>query len=155
MISWGKKHTALFQTHNSEKSFFFSMLIRVFAQLYTNTWQGGGTLYPPCYVFAYICANTRTISLKKLDFSQLWVWKRAVCFLFQKIISFRREKKLSDISKFHKGWPLQAGSNASLPTKYFKRQTLCWKVLGIQTSWILLNMVNHSTSSHFQQELDP
>ena len=31
----------------------------------------GGTLCPPCYVFAYICANTRTSPLKKLDFSQL------------------------------------------------------------------------------------
>ena len=31
---------------------------------------GGGTLFPlPCYVFAYISANTRTSSLKKLDFS--------------------------------------------------------------------------------------
>ena len=28
-------------------------------------WPGGGTLCPPCYVFAYICANTRTSLLKK------------------------------------------------------------------------------------------
>ena len=32
---------------------------------------GGGTLCPPCHVFAYIWANTRTSALKKLDFSQL------------------------------------------------------------------------------------
>ena len=48
--------------------------------------RGGGTLCPPCYVFAYNCANTRTSPLKKLDFSQLWVWKRVV---LGKFISFR------------------------------------------------------------------
>ena len=32
---------------------------------------GGDTLCPPCHVFAYICTNTRTTALKKLDFSQL------------------------------------------------------------------------------------
>ena len=53
---------------------------------------GGGTLCPPCYVFAYFCANTHTSSLKKLDFSQLWVWKRAVHFLPRKVISFRWKK---------------------------------------------------------------
>ena len=31
---------------------------------------GGGTLCPPCHVFVYISANTRTSALKKLDFSQ-------------------------------------------------------------------------------------
>ena len=30
---------------------------------------GGGTLCPPCHVFAYNCSNTRTSTLKKLDFS--------------------------------------------------------------------------------------
>ena len=39
MISWGKKHTALFQTHNWEKSSFFSTLVLVFATVYANTWQ--------------------------------------------------------------------------------------------------------------------
>ena len=34
---WGKKRTALFQTHNREKSSFFNMLVRVFAQLCANT----------------------------------------------------------------------------------------------------------------------
>ena len=53
---------------------------------------GGGTLCPPCHVFAYICANTHTRALKKLDFSQLWVWKRAVHFLPRKVISFRWKK---------------------------------------------------------------
>ena len=36
----GKKCTALFQTHNWEKSSFFNMLVRLFAQIYANTWQG-------------------------------------------------------------------------------------------------------------------
>ena len=35
IISWGKKHTALFQTHNWEKPSFFNTLVN--AQLYGNT----------------------------------------------------------------------------------------------------------------------
>ena len=31
----------------------------------------GGTLCPPCHVFAYISANMHTSALKKLDFSHL------------------------------------------------------------------------------------
>ena len=45
-ISCGKKHTVLFQTHNWEKSSFFSRLIRVFSRLYPNTWQGGHNVPP-------------------------------------------------------------------------------------------------------------
>ena len=52
----------------------------------------GGTLCPPYHVFAYICANTRTSALKKLDFSRLWVWKRAIHFLPHKVFSFRWKK---------------------------------------------------------------
>ena len=37
---WGKKHTALFQTYNWEKSSFFILLVSVYAQIYANTWQG-------------------------------------------------------------------------------------------------------------------
>ena len=37
----GKKCTALFHTHNWEKSKFLNALVRVFAQIYTNTLQGG------------------------------------------------------------------------------------------------------------------
>ena len=32
---------------------------------------GGGTFCPPCHVFAYTGANTRTRAMKKLDFSPL------------------------------------------------------------------------------------
>ena len=42
-----KKCTALFQTHNWEKSSFFNALVRVFAQIYANTWQGGHNVPPP------------------------------------------------------------------------------------------------------------
>ena len=43
----GKKCTALFHTHNWEKSSFFNALVRVFAQIYANTWQGGHNVpYP-------------------------------------------------------------------------------------------------------------
>ena len=51
--------------------------------------------------------------------------------------------------KFHKGGPLQTGLNALRPTKKFKSQTLFWRVPGIQSSWILLNMVKHSLVSNF------
>ena len=37
ITSWGKKCTALFQTHNWEKSSFFNELVRVFAQKYAST----------------------------------------------------------------------------------------------------------------------
>ena len=50
--------------------------------------RGGGTLCPPCHIFVYICANKSTSALKKLDFSQLWVWKRVVHFLPRQVISF-------------------------------------------------------------------
>ena len=33
IILWDKKHTALFQTHVWESQFFFSALVRVFAQM--------------------------------------------------------------------------------------------------------------------------
>ena len=109
-------------------------------QLLTLNTPTGATMCPPCHIFVYNRANTRTSVLKKLDFSQLWVWKRAVRFSPHEIISFRRKKKTSsEIPKFHKAGPLQTGSNASQPS-----QTLFWRVVGIQTSWILLNMVNHS-----------
>ena len=39
--------------------------------------------------------------------------------------------------------------------KKFNSESLFLWVLGIQTSWILLNMVNHSLVSHFQKELEP
>ena len=51
---------------------------------------GGSHCAPPLYhVFVYICANTRTNVLTKLDFSRLRVWKRAVRFLSNEINSFR------------------------------------------------------------------
>ena len=79
-----------------------------------------------------------------LDFSQLWVWKRAVRFLPHEVISFRQKKwSLSEILK------LQTGSKASGSTWKFQIQTFFQKVQGVQTSWILLNMVHYSTTSHF------
>ena len=33
---WGKMNTALFQTHNWEKSSFFNTLVRIFARLFTD-----------------------------------------------------------------------------------------------------------------------
>ena len=82
--------------------------------------------------------------LKKLDFSQLWVWKRAVCFLPHKIISFQQKNiKLVRNTEIKAG-PSQTGSNASFPTNHFNSQTYFLRVLGILTSWILFNMANHN-----------
>ena len=130
---------------SSSTAIMQSFDIQFYSHLLTLLQDGGGAYMPPCHVFAYICANTRTSVLKKLDFSQLWVWKRAVHFLPSKVISFRWEKKSSsEIPKFHKGGPLRIGSNAFLTNKSFKSLKLFWRVLGIQTSWILLYMVNNS-----------
>ena len=49
-----------------------------------------------CATFVTYLAITGQIHVRacwqKLDFSQLWVWKRAVCFSPHKLISFCREK---------------------------------------------------------------
>ena len=39
-----KKHTALFQTYNWEKSSFFNALVHVFAQIYANTFNFTGII---------------------------------------------------------------------------------------------------------------
>ena len=66
-----------------------------------------------------------------------------------RLTPFRRKKiKFIRNTKF---WPSQTGSNASWPTKNVKSQTLFWRVLGIQTSWILLNEVFHYTTSHLKK----
>ena len=62
IISLGNKRTALFQTHNWEKSSFFStLIILVFSRLYANTWQGGHNVPPagPNRVKIYFKLETR------------------------------------------------------------------------------------------------
>ena len=56
-------------------------------------------LFAPWHVFAYNRANTCTSVLKTLDFSQIWVWKRAVSFLLHKVISFCPKNKVNQ--KYH------------------------------------------------------
>ena len=49
-----------------------------------------------------------------LDFCQLLVWKRAVCFLPREIVMLCGKKlSSSEIPEFHKGGPLQTGLEAS------------------------------------------
>ena len=62
------------------------------------------TLCPPCHVFVYNWANTRKSVLKKLDFFQLRVWKRAVR-LPHEIISFCRKKVRQKYQNFIGGTP--------------------------------------------------
>ena len=54
----------------------------------------GGIVPPPCHVFACNRANTRTSVLKKLDFSQLWVWKRPYAFYPIKLFHLRGRNKV-------------------------------------------------------------
>ena len=77
---------------------------------------------PPCHVFAYIWANTRTSALQKLDFSQLWVWKRAVHFLPHKVISFRwkKNKVRRKYQNFIRGDPYELGQTPLWRTKVSK-----------------------------------
>ena len=83
-------------------------------------------------VFAYTGANTSTSVLKKLDFSQLWVWKRAVCFLFHEDISFQREKiKFVKTSAISYGETLTNLVKRLSTKKHFKGQILFLRVLGI------------------------
>ena len=42
----GKKCTALFQTHNQEKSSFFNVLLRIFAEICADMCQGGHNVPP-------------------------------------------------------------------------------------------------------------
>ena len=50
---WGKKRTALIQTYYWEKS------VRVFAEIYENTWQGPG---PPPRFWGAIKNNDQSIT---------------------------------------------------------------------------------------------
>ena len=54
-------------------------------------------------LFSYNRTNTRRGILKKLDFSQWWVWKIAVCFWPHKITSFRQKKGRQRYQNFIRG----------------------------------------------------
>ena len=84
-----QQYPAFIQCFLFLKVYLFALLFEFFHL--TLLGPGGGTLWLPCYIFAYNRANTRTSVLKNLDFSQLWVWKRAVRFLPHRIISFRKK----------------------------------------------------------------
>ena len=67
---------------------------------------------------------------KKLDFSQLWVWKGQYAFNPMKLSRFAEKKYNSpEIPKFHRERPLQTGPNASPPNFFLlKSQTSLWGV---------------------------
>ena len=61
-------------------------------KVFTSSWicpekSLARTLCPPCHVFAQICVQAR-----RKNFSLVWVWKRAVHFFPQAVISFCPEK---------------------------------------------------------------
>ena len=58
---------------------------------------------PPCHVFAYIWANTRTSALKNLTFLSYEYGKGQYTFYPVDL------SRLSEIPKFHKGGPLRTG----------------------------------------------
>ena len=100
---------------------------------------------------AYI-QRPKTLETKKQLGQAIWrhIWKstlttNAICFLppWNYLVSAKKQSS-SELPIFPKAGPLQTGSDAARPTKHFKSQTSSLRVLGIQTSWILLNMANHS-----------
>ena len=92
---------------------------------------------PPCHVFAYNGANTRTSVLKKnLTFPNYELGKGQYAFYHMKLSRFSKKIKLvrnTEIS-YGRALTLQTGSNASLPTKHFKSQKYFLRVLDILTS---------------------
>ena len=99
----------------------------------------------PCHVFTYNRANTRTSMLKNLTFPNYEFGKGQCAFYPLKLSRFgeKKNKVRQKYQNFMRRDPYKLG------------QTLFWSVLGIQSSWILLNMVNHSLVSHFQKDLVP
>ena len=59
--------------------------------LYNPICSSGGKLCPLSRICEYLCKYTYERA-EKLDFSQIWVWKRKLCFLPHKNISFRRKQ---------------------------------------------------------------
>ena len=53
---------------------------------------GGGTMCPPCHVFAYTRVGMRIGVLICFDFSSFLVWKRWQHFPLNKIAPFSQEK---------------------------------------------------------------
>ena len=96
--------------------------------MFNPMWPGGGGLivtvtlsHCHCHIFAYICANTRTSALKKLDFSQLWVWKRAVHFYPVKLSRFAEKNKVRwKKQNFIRGDPYKSGETPLWRTKKSK-----------------------------------
>ena len=84
------------------------------------------------------------------EYSYMYVTAKPLWFLRMMVVAKAYWKSTMGSTLFGGGGPLQTGSNASWPTKHFKSQILSWRDLGIQTSCIPLNMVNHSTASYFK-----
>ena len=92
---------------------------------------GEGILCPPFHIFAYYCANTRASTLKKLDFSYLWVWERALRFLPHEIISFSKKNK-----SHQKNQNFIRALNASRPTKdRYMKTFLVWTPITHFMAW--------------------
>ena len=93
----------------------------------------------PYHVYAYNRANTRRSVLKRLDFSQLWLSKRAVHFLPHESISFCWKKSSSEIPKF---LTLTNWVKRLLTNKTSQKSNIIFKrsSLGVQISWIPLDI---------------
>ena len=88
-----------------------------------NPFYPGGQNVPPQVTYLCITGHWHWYlyeRVEKHDFSQWWIWKRAVRFLSHKVIPFCGKKKQSSpkMPKFHKGGPLQTESNASRPNNF-------------------------------------
>ena len=98
---WGKKCTALFHTHNWEKSSFFNALVRVFAQIYANTWQGGGTMCPTLGLIGWLqwvalgLKRWSLIGAAKVDLSFDNVEAHVMLYLTNKVVPYKINLKIT------------------------------------------------------------
>ena len=96
------------------------------------------------YVYVVYGQIHARVCRKNLTYPNFYFGKWHYAFYPMKLSLFAEKKSSSQIPKIHKGGLLQTEPHSSQSTKNFKSQTLFWRVLGIQTSLILLNMVNLS-----------
>ena len=76
---------------------------------------------------------------------------RGAHYILSLLLPFFAQKKLIRNTRIFWVESLQTGSSASPTNQKFQKSNIIWRVPGIQSLWILLNMVNHSRTSHFKR----
>ena len=93
----------------------------------------------------YLCISAH---LKNLTFLSFEFGNRP-----RKVISFcwRKKNSSAEIPKFHKGQRQGQGQTPLQRRKVVSKSKISLRVLGIQISWIPLNMVNQSQTVHIEK----